>query len=451
VITFLVQRTAGADASTTLLPLSRRLPNALLSWWRYVGKTVWPHDLCIFYPFPPTISVGVTVLAAVGLVALTVLLARRARAWPFLLVGWLWFAGMLVPVIGVVQVGAQADADRYTYLPAIGLVIALVWWVGDLVARQPALLRPVVAAALAALLALSIATVRQVATWKDTYTVFSHALSVTRDNATAESCLGYALFKAGKPAQAIPYFERTLVLSPNFPETRNWLGSSLGAMGRYKEGEAQFREELRLRGSAEAHSNLGLILERQGRVDEAIPEYAAAIKLDPDQVPALVHLGAALSAKGRMAEAEVDLQRAVTLGPADLETRRLLAETLVQEDRVEDAIREYEAIMNASPDDLDALNNVAWIRATHHDAGHRNGVEAVRLAERARERSPEPVAVLYSTLAAAYAEAGRFPDAVAAGTRAVDLARRANSSDEAERYAQQLEFYRAGRPFHFAR
>ena len=430
-------------------PLSRRLPNALLSWWRYVEKTIWPSDLAVFYPYPLRTNVAAAVLAALGLVAVTVAVVRLARPRPYLLVGWLWFAGMLVPVIGLVQVGAQAYADRYTYLPVIGLTIALVWWLGDVVTRRPALSAPLAVASVAALVALSIATVRQVGTWKNTYTLFTHALAVTRDNPTSESCLGYALFRAGQPAQAIPHFEQALRLSPTFPGTRNWLGSSLGALGRYTEGEAEFREELRQRETAEVHSNLGLILERQGRVDEAMPEFAAALRLDPDHVPALVRVGAILAAKGRTAEAEGYLQRAIGLNPADLETRRMLAATLVQEDRVEDAIRQYEAILRASPDDLDALNNVAWIRATHRDAAHRNGVEAVRLAERARDRSPEPVAVLYSTLAASYAEAGRYADAVAAGERAVDLARRANSSAEAERYAQQLALYRAGRPFHF--
>jgi Flp pilus assembly protein TadD len=143
------------------------------------------------------------------------------------------------------------------------------------------------------------------------------------------------------------------------------------------------------------------------------------------------------------------LRRALELGPADGEARRLLAVTLVQQGRVEEAMREYEEILRRSPDDLDALNNVAWIRATHAEAAHRDGPEAVRLAERARDRSPTPQAVLFSTLAAAYAETGRFADAVRAGERAVALARSAGDGQQAAAYAQQLSRYRAGEQFHF--
>ena len=366
VITFIVQRRGGAVAPLELIPLGRRLANALISYWRYVGQTLWPGDLTVFYPYDRVLSIAAIALAAAGLVVVTVAVLGLARKRPYLAVGWLWYLGMLIPVIGLVQVGGQAHADRYTYLPAIGLLVAVVWGLADLVAgSRPGRIAAAAAAAIA-LTGLALATARQVALWQDTRTLFTHALAVTRDNLVgarmAHKHLGMALLESGELPLAIPHLEESLGLAPGYEDS---------------------------------------------------------------------------------------LRRVLDSNPDDLDTRRLLATTLAREDRVEDAIQAYGEILRRNPDDLDALNNVAWIRATHEQASHRNGVEAVRLVERARDRSPEPVAVLYSTLAAAYAEAGRFPEAVRACERAIELARADRQPREAERYAQQLVRYRVGQPFHF--
>jgi len=182
-------------------------------------------------------------------------------------------------------------------------------------------------------------------------------------------------------------------------------------------------------GAQAAHKFLGRSLVDSGQVRLAIPHLEAWLGLAP-------HF-------------EDSLRRALERNPEEVETRRLLAGTLARETRVEEAIGEYGRILHRDPGDLDALVNTAWIRATHEEAAHRDGAEAVRLAERARDRSPQPVAAIYSTLAAAYAEAGRLPDAVRAGERAVELARAGGQIQEAQRYAQQLRCYRSGMPFHY--
>jgi len=248
---------------------------------------------------------------------------------------------------------------------------------------------------------------------------------------------------------AMRHYEETIRLAPGFADARNKLGSILGSLGRFDEAIAQLQEAIRLGDNAEFRHNLGFAFAKQDRTDEAIREYEAALRLDRDHYLSLVHLGEALGSRGRFREAEVSLRHALELTPANNEARRLLAVTLVQEGRVEDAVRAYGEILRRSPDDLDALNNVAWIRATHAEAAHRNGAEAVLLAERARDRSPRPEAVLYSTLAAAYAEAGRFPDAIRACERAIELARRSGDVQQAATYTRQLSRYRAGKPFHF--
>ena len=449
VVTFFVQRQGGAVVSVERLTLVHRIFNALVSYWRYVEKTLWPHDLAVIYPFGHGSESLAAAVAAAGLLAVTAVFLRQARRRPYLVVGWLWYLGMLVPVIGLIQVGSQAFADRYTYLPTIGLLVVPVWFVGELVASSRAGRVVATSASALALTGLALAAMRQVPFWKDTRTLFEHALAVTGDNPVAHEKLGEALLQEGKIQLAVERLEKALSLQPTFPDAHINLGIALGLLGRYEEAVAHFRSGLASHETAEAHHNLAFTLAKMGRLDEAIPEYEAALRLEPTKYLSLVQLGAALGVKGRFAESAEFLRRALELNPADEGTRRVLAATLVRAGRLVDALRAYGGILRRNPDDLDALNNVAWIRATCADAGLRDGAEAVRLAERARDKSPEPRAVLYGTLAAGYAEVGRFPEAVQAGGRAVALAKNAGAAEEASRYASQLARYRAGKPFHF--
>jgi tetratricopeptide (TPR) repeat protein len=455
VVTFLVQQKSGAVVAAALIGPGRRLANALTAHAWYVAQTFWPRHLTVFYLLDRAVPAAALVLgaaaAAAGLAAVTVLAVRQARRRPYLAVGWLWFVGMLVPVIGLVQVGRQAYADRYTYLPGIGLLLIVAWGLGELVAGSRRRRAAGVALAVVALAALAVATARQVARWRDTRTLFTYTLGFAPDNPIAHQNLGDVLLKEGRVEPAIAQYEAVLRVAPDFQDAYNKLGSALGATGRFDEAVARLRQGLALGENPEIRHNLGFARHRQGRLDEAIAEYEAVLRLNPDHALALVHLAAALQERGRPAEAEEPLRRALRLRPADTEARRLLAVTLVRRERIEEAVREYGELLRRDPADLDALTNVAWIRATHADAARRDGAEAVRLAERARAASAEPVAVLEATLAAAYAEAGRFPEAVGAGERAVALARREGDDAAAETYARQLAGYRAGRPFHFAR
>ena len=447
--TFFVQRQGGAVVPVEKLALARRVFNALVSYWRYVEKTLWPHDLAVFYQHGSGAEALAAAVAAAALMAVTAVFLWQARSRPFLVVGWLWYLGMLVPVIGLIQVGSQAYADRYTYLPAIGLLVVIVWAAGGLVAnsrRGRALAAGVAALALAG---FSVVTVRQVALWKDTRTLFEHTLAISNGFAMAHQKLGEVMLQEGEVQHAIEHLEEALRLQPGYADAHINLGSALGALGRYDEAIAHFRAGLASHETTEAHHNLAYTLAKLGRVDEAILEYQAALRINPARHLTLVQLGTALISRGRPAEAVIALRSAAELSPASLEPHRLLAIATLQLERIEEAIAAYREVLRRAPDDLDALNNVAWIRATCVAAGLRDGAEAVRLAERARDRSPEPQAVLYSTLAAAYAEAGRFPEAVRAGERAVALARGAGAAEEAARYAGQLARYRARRPFHF--
>jgi tetratricopeptide (TPR) repeat protein len=454
IFTILVQRRIGAMVPVEFMSLGHRIANAVFSYWRYVGMTLWPEGLAVYYPYRLETNWALAFVGALGLASVTAACVFLARRRPYLAVGWLWYLGMLVPVIGLIQVGSQSHADRYTYLPVIGLLIMLVWFVGDLVTRsRPGRIAAAVALTLV-LAALSVATTRQTALWKDTRTLFTSTLALTGDNPVAHQCLGCAFLQDGKVKPAIAELNEALRISPTYQDAHASLGRALVMAGRTEEAIPHFRAALAGTDKADIRHDLGSALDKLGRTDEAIREYEAAIAiepLDPGSFHTRVLLAKDLAARGRMAEAETQLRYALELDPVQVEPRRLMAVVLTVEGRVEEAIREYREILRRNPDDLDALNNVAWMRATHAEAGHRNGAEAVRLAERARATSPTPEAVLYSTLAAAYAEAGRFPEAVSAGERAVALARAARATRDLERYEEQLRSYRAGKPFHFAK
>jgi len=347
VVTFLIQRLSGSVLAWGHLSLAGRVGNAMLSYWRYVGKTLWPAGLAPLYPLPPAgdVDVSAAPLAAAGLAVVTALALRQARRRPWLTVGWLWYLGTLVPVIGLVQAGMQAYADRYTYIPVIGLSIALVWGVGEWAAGSRTRRVAMACASLLALAGLGVATARQVALWKDTWTLFTHTLAVTSDNAVAHKLLGYELLRAGQLEPAMTHFEAALRLIPSYPDVHEGMGEALSALGRYDEGIAHytevlrvapdyadthgnlgcalaargrydeaianFRIELRTRETAALHHNLGLALATQGRMDEAIPEYQAALRLDPGEFASLVPLATALAAQGRLGESEARLREAL--------------------------------------------------------------------------------------------------------------------------------------------
>jgi len=450
-VTFLVQRRIGAVVPVEAMTPAQRLANAALSYWRYVGGTFWPDDLAVYYQIRPAVNWTGASAGALGLAIATAACVLQARRRPYLAVGWLWYLGMLVPVIGIVQVGSQSHADRYTYLPVIGLTVMLVWLAGEFVARSRAARVATATAVVLVLAALSVATARQTALWKDTRTLFTHTLAVTGPNPVAYQCLGCACLEERKTGPAIAALNEALRISPGYQDAHQNLGHALVMAGRTEEAVAHFRAALTVTDKAVIRHALGEALDKLGRTDEAIREYETAVALEPDRFHTLVLLAKDLAASGRIPEAEIHLGRALELNPVEIEPRRMMAVVFTLQGRTEDAIREYHEILGRSPDDLDALNNVAWMRATHADASHRDGAEAVRLAERARAKSPTPEAVLYSTLAAAYAEAGRFADAVNAGERAVELARAAGAAQEIERFGGQLRSYRAGKPFRFAK
>jgi protein O-mannosyl-transferase len=448
-MTLAAQHSGGAVASQQAVPMLARVCNALVAYLRYLVLMFWPAKLAAFYPYPnaPQLVAAFGNLALLGLVTWYAVRVRARR--PYWIVGWLWYLGTLVPVIGIVQVGSQSMADRYTYLPLLGPFLALTWHVAD--ALQGLRAPKWMGAALAVpMLACCVAlTHAQVGLWSSTLTLYEHAVEVTEDNAFAQQSLSTGLIEAGRVEEAIAHLREALRLRPGFSYAHNSLGGALYAQGKLDEAIAHLRDAILLApDSFEPRINLGLALTAQGKHEEAAQSFAEAVRIDPAHFDAQVHLARALGSTGKLRESLVPFAAALALEPGNIETRRLKAITHTLLDDVEPAVSEYQEILRLSPVDLDALNQVAWIRATHAQAEHRNGAEAVRLAQRAVELSAQPNAILYDTLAAAHAENAEFPEALAACDRAIELTGAQGDAQELERLQGHRKLFAEGRAFH---
>jgi tetratricopeptide (TPR) repeat protein len=383
IATFVAQRSGGAVKSLQDFTFAERLGNAVVAYVSYLGKAVWPTALAIFYPHRHvgllTWAVAGSALLLVGATALALRVAARA---PYLTVGWLWYAGTLVPVIGLLQVGGQAMAERYTYVPFIGVFIAVAWGLGDL-ARGSRLARHVVAGAtVAALLPLCAVTRAQVGYWADGAALYEHALAVTSDNWLVHNNLGLVLFKRGKTNEAIAHYTEALRIWPDYAEAHYNLGIALGKAGRRSEAIEHYEQALRLRPDlVEVHYNLGNALLEVGRFAEAINHYDQALRLDPDDGEAHNNLGNALARQGRIPEAIEHYDQALRLDPDSASVHNNLGAALVRQGRLEEAIGHYRQAVRLSPDFAEAHNDlgVALARENRFPEAVEHFQEALRI------------------------------------------------------------------------
>jgi Tfp pilus assembly protein PilF len=348
-VTFYSQQSWDWAAVKTMyqFPLTSRFANALVSYVSYIGKMFWPANLAVLYPHPgSSIPPWQIVGAVLVLTCISIAVIRGAHRYPYLVVGWFWYLGTLVPVIGLVQAGDQAMADRFTYVPLIGLCIMVVWGVPDLVAKRRSLNRILPVTAVLLLSVLAVCSWFQLKHWRNSITLFEHTLKVTNDNYLIHNNLGSVLYKQGKTDKALRHYLKSLEIQPN---------------------------------SAEVHYNIGQILSLQGRLEEAIPHYVAALRVKPD-FP-------------------------------------------------------------------EVLNNLAWTFATHRNVNLRNSHKAVELAEQACALTDYMNPNFLDTLAAAYARANRFPEAVQAAQKAVRIALGSGHPDLAREIENRLELYRVAEPY----
>ena len=324
-LTYATQQQLGAVAAFEELPLRIRLSNAATSYLAYIGKAIWPQGLVAFYPYRPSLSAPLALACAAGIGALCAAAIAAVRRAPYVTVGWLWYIGTLVPVIGIVQLGGHAMADRFTYVPLIGIFILLSWGVPALLTRTGVPPAGAVVVPAVAIVACAVAARGQVMHWQNGTSLWEHAIRVTPDNARAHANLGVSLAGEGRRAAAMTEYREALRIEPRMAEAHNNLALVLVDVGAAEEALAHYREAVRLKPDyPNAHTNLANLLDEKGRTDEAIRHYGEAIRLQPSHVLARVNLAIALAKVGRIEEAIAQLEEALRADPSNGPARKML-------------------------------------------------------------------------------------------------------------------------------
>jgi tetratricopeptide (TPR) repeat protein len=517
-VTMAAQSASGAVVSLQRLSINLRIENACVSFLRYAGKMIWPTHLAVFYPHRPA-PLWVFLIAILFIIGgcVAAFYFRRRRGWLF--TGWFWFLGMLVPVSGLVQVGSQAMADRYLYLPSIGLLVALVWELNEAVRFWPQYKSAIGFAGSLIVVALIAVTFIQSRRWKNTETLFTYTRQVTDKNYLACTLLARAIGEEGRTSEAtalleealqfapdyaparvahgdllakqnqhalaVADYEAGLQLDPNNADTHNNLANSLEFLGRHdealqhyhaalelnpdfalaqynfalalarsdrqNEAEAHYRAAINLnRGNTSAHYNLAEVLVHLGRLDDAKTEYQTALRLNPKHFGAQMNLASTLVAQGDNAGAIPHFRAALKLRPDFADGHLALARALIEQGNGREALSHLYEAVRLQPDSVPALLEISWILATNPRPELRNGSEAIHLAENACERAGANQAEPLKCLAAAYAESGRFEEAVSAAEKALTAARTSQQTELAQSLENQLQLYRSHKPFHEA-
>jgi tetratricopeptide (TPR) repeat protein len=493
-VTVVAQKGGYSVVSTSGLPIIERIGHGWLAYQHYTGQAILPHGLAVYYPYDTHISATRELIAILLISTVTIAALVVARRYPFFAVGWLWFLGTLVPVIGLVQVGDQAWADRYTYVPFIGIFIAAVWGISEVQTNR----RLITAIGCGSAACFLVMTFYQATYWRNTRELFEHAYKVDPNNHMAITVLGtldaqqgnlaaakskylqalnlrpgypeaeFFLANAyeaeGKSAQAIAGYEKVLWYKPIQSQTHFSLGVSLTRLRRTEDAIGHYRAALAINPeSALAHNNLAALLQSRGQFDEAITHYSAALKLDQKLARAHNNLGILCLQNGRVDEGIAHLRQALRIDPENRETDLNLAmalnqqgnwseaekafaknvssgnhdpkivyqygKALARQGKARQALAQFAAALLSQPDYPEALDEISWILATSADAQLRNGPEAVKMAERAVELTHREDPRMLKTLAAAYAETGRFSEAVQVGKLGLNLgAKRQNTN-----------------------
>jgi protein O-mannosyl-transferase len=397
--------------------------NGLLSYGTYLWQMVWPVNLVVFYPHPirglalGSVALSVSVVAVITTV---VIWQHRQR---YLACGWFWYLGTLAPVIGFIQAGNQAHADRYTYLPLIGIAILISWaaagWAGEQRSRRTAL----AVTALAALGALTVVAHHQTTHWRDPLALWTHTLNHSPRNHVANNNMGDFLFKHGRKDEAEPYYREAIRIYPGYADALGNLGNCLSERGDKEEGIALLRKAVTIVPDIPVnHYNLANALLQTGKIDEAIASYQKVLELSPEFVPALNNLGMVFFQLGRNEDAIALLTRVIGISPNPASAHSNLGLVLVKDKRIGDAVSHYETALKLNPDETAALSNLAWVLATCPDPAFRDGTRAVALARRARDTVGDTQLDIMEALAAALAETGNFTDALQVAQAASELA-----------------------------
>jgi protein O-mannosyl-transferase len=369
--TFVLVREAGGVGGLQQFPLGLRIRNSLVSLVAYLGMMLWPVDLAALYPYPRAVPGSSAAASLVALTAASVFAIYTARRFPYVVVGWFWYLIAVAPVVGLIQGGSQARADRYTYIPLIGISVILAWGVSDLLARRSGagLRRALATAAIVVVGASALAARQQLQYWENSAALWKRVAAVTRENPVGDLNLAHILQTEGKEEEAIARLKESVRLSPEFAEARNNLGAALGRKGQNAEAVAHLSEAVRLSpGLKEARNNLAAALVNQGKLDEALPHVSEALRLDPnyaaanktmrDLAEAQHSLGVSLAQAGRLDEAISRFTEALRLRPDWAEAHNNLANALGDRGRRREAIDHYTEALRLRPGYVNARNNL---------------------------------------------------------------------------------------------
>jgi tetratricopeptide (TPR) repeat protein len=434
--------------STSEIPLVLRAENALVSYVRYLRQLLWPADLAPFYPHPQaTLPLLLVIAAAILLVAISAVVLRYGRKRPYLITGWGWYLIMLLPVIGLVQVGEQALADRYTYLPQIGIVLAITWTAADATAGIRQLQRFVAFTAVVVTVTLAWCACHQTRYWRNSESLWLQTLAVTENNGLAHNNLGSVWWRSGRVDDAIREYQAALKVTPESPLARNNLGSAFLKQGKVAEAIQEFQRVLsRDPQSITGRFNLAAALLRDGRTAEAVAEYEKVLAIKPDFAEGHLALGHALMRAGRLAEAIAQFTIAVQLQPGHAHARNSLATAFAAKQQWGEAIRCWRETLEINPNDVAAQSGLAWTLATAPDPTLRNSTEALAISQHLSQTSDASNPILLRVLAAAYAEAGRFPEAIETTERGIALATSQHRADLAALLQGDLKLLQSAQP-----
>ena len=415
IVTFICQKKGGTMYTTEEIGLPVRLANASISYLQYITKMIWPAHLAVFYPHAGrNISILYAIISAVLLLTATILILRFAKSRRYLFTGWFWYLGTLMPVIGLVQVGNQAMADRYTYITLTGLFIIIAWGLPDLLAGWRYKKIALTLSVLLIILAMSVCTYFQLRHWQNSLTLFQHALDVTGDNYTTRLHLAESLCKQNRLDEAIEKYQKCLQEIPDDTIALNNLGIALAQQGKFDEAIKYFTESLRIKPDfATAHGNIGYVLVLQGNLDEAAVHLTEALRLDPHFAQAHYYLGQVLAQRGKINE----------------------------------AITHFEEVLRLKPNWVKPMNDLAWFLAASQKTTAHNPDKALRLAQRACELTNYSKPELLDTLAVAYAAAGSFSKAIETAEKALELCRSPKQKTLKDEIENRLVLYKAGKPY----
>lgn len=409
---------AEGNAVTSLeaMPMSWRIANAPVSYVMYLAKFFCPVGLAVPYPhLGGDLPVWAVAGSSLLLLGISVVALVGWRRFPYLFVGWFWYLGMLVPMIGLVQVGTHAMADRYTYLPLVGVCLALAWSSAEVVAVRSIRRQVIASSAAVIVLILMGCAWQQTSYWRNSETLWNHTLACTSQNAVAHTNLANALASRGQRDAAITHFQKAVEAKPNDPECHNNLGLALAGKGQIDEAIAHYQRALQLQPDhVKTHNNLGVALGGLGQLDAAIAHFREASRIEPDLAGSYFNHGIALHEQGKTAAAIVQWREAVRLEP----TGYL------------------------------AINRLAWVLATCPDDSVRNGPKAVELAQRAEQLTHGRDPVVLDTLAAAHAEAGQFSEALEVAHLALAIASGWGNGPLTDGIRARVNLYQAGSPYH---